>query len=173
VSTPARGDSAKRLRALNCFPQNEQEKGPGALEPRAFVVSIINSVQFGVLFSRQIQEHSTSPHLNPLIHHQPGILVSDPAAPLHELDNLVRRLEVQPSGQSSLQVHFQKLTMPAIAALEAHVHAMTIIFAGHAKSIGEQQAKVQQEGGGRSVEILCKSLCFFNSATTLSSTKGT
>jgi hypothetical protein len=49
---------------------------------------------------------------------------------------------------------------------------MTIIFAGHAKSIGEQQAKVQQEGG-RSVEILCKSLCFFNSATTLSSTKGT
>jgi hypothetical protein len=142
------------------------------LEPRAFVVSIINSVQFGVLFSRQIQEHSTSPHLNPLIHHQPGILVSDPAAPLHELDNLVRRLEVQPSGQSSLQVHFQKLTMPAIAALEAHVHAMTIIFAGHAKSIGEQQAKVQQEGG-RSVEILCKSLCFFNSATTLSSTKGT
>jgi hypothetical protein len=50
---------------------------------------------------------------------------------------------------------------------------MTIIFAGHAKSIGEQQAKVQQEGGGRSVEILCKSLCFFNSATTLSSTKGT
>jgi hypothetical protein len=26
---------------------------------------------------------------------------------------------VQPSGQSSLQVHFQKLTMPAIAELES------------------------------------------------------
>jgi hypothetical protein len=79
VSTPARGDSAKWLRALNCFPQNEQEKGPGALEPRAFVVSIINSVQFGVLFGRQVQEYVTAAGGDSLVQHQPALLVSETA----------------------------------------------------------------------------------------------
>ena len=89
------------------------------MEPRAFVVSIVDSVQFGVLFGRQVQEHSTSSSHDSLVQHQPALLIGDPTAPLYKLDNLVRRLEVQPSGQSSLQVHFQKLTMPAIAELES------------------------------------------------------
>ena len=38
----------------------------------------------------------------------------------HEFDHHIRGREVQLSGKGSLQVHFQDLTIPAIAALGNH-----------------------------------------------------
>ena len=49
------------------------------MEPRAFVVSIINSVQFGVLFGRQVQEYVTAAGGDSLVQHQPALLVSETA----------------------------------------------------------------------------------------------
>ena len=59
---------------------------------------------------------------------------------VHQLDDLVRRCEVQLPGQRSLQVLLEELAMSANAALERHVHPVATILMGHGNMIGEQEA---------------------------------
>jgi len=88
----------------------------------------------------QPQENPTPPDLYCVIDGQAGVLASEASAPLHELDYLVRGLEVQLPGQGNLQILLQKLAMPAIPELEGEAHPMALFLRTHGTSAGEETA---------------------------------
>ena len=98
-----------------------------AADDRLALGSVGKGLQPGVLFSRQPQEYAAAAGGDRLVQHQPLLPICNPTAPLHQLDHLIRRREVQLPGQSSLQVLLQELAVPAISALEVQVHPAAII----------------------------------------------
>ncbi len=115
--------------------------GAPAMKPGPTTTSPFRS-QFCVLFPSQAQKYSASANLDRLVQRLPAFQVRQPAAPVNQLDDLVRRREVQLPGQGSLQVFLEELAMPAKAALERHVHPVAIILTGHGNRIGEHEAKI-------------------------------
>lgn len=87
----------------------------------------LRASQFRVLFRGQHQEYAAAAGGDGLLQHQPALLIGDPTASFHELDHLVRRLEVQFAGQGGLQILLQKLAMPAITLLERHVCRLSTV----------------------------------------------
>jgi hypothetical protein len=98
-------------------------------------------LQLGVLLRCQAQEYPASANLDCLVQRLPALQVGQPSAPLNQLDDLVRRREVKLPGQWCLQILLQELAVPAVAALERHVHTVPGILAGHGFSVGEYKAK--------------------------------
>jgi hypothetical protein len=77
-----------------------------------------------------------------LLQHEPALLVGDAAAPLHELDDLVGRSELQLPRQGCLQVPFEELALPATAALKIHIDPVKLMLRRHESSIGEYKTKL-------------------------------
>jgi hypothetical protein len=77
-----------------------------------------------------------------LLQHEPALLVGDAAAPLHELDDLVGRSELQLPRQGCLQIPFEKLALPATAALKIHIDPVKLMLRRHVSSIGEYKTKI-------------------------------
>ena len=68
------------------------------------------TLQFGVLFSRQVQEHPTPSSHNGLIQHQPALLIGDATASPHEYDSGFRdqfphTLQCREMGSSGVVAH--------------------------------------------------------------------
>ena len=69
-------------------------------------------LQLGVLFDRQAQEYAAAAGGDGLVQHQPALLISKAAAPLHQLYHLIGRFDVQPAGKRSLQILLKEFHNP-------------------------------------------------------------
>jgi hypothetical protein len=116
--------------------RNLSHLGARAIKPGPSTTSPVR-LQLGVLLCCQAQEYPASANLDRLVQRLPAFQVRQPAAPLNQLDDLVRRREVQLPRQRSLQIFLEELAMPARAALERHVNPAAIILTRHGGKIGE------------------------------------
>ena len=71
-----------------------------------------SAFQLCVLLFIQAQEYTATAGSDGLIQHQADYLISNSAAPLHQLYHPIGRFEVQPAGKRSLQILLKEFHNP-------------------------------------------------------------
>ena len=82
----------------------------------------VSPAQLGILLPRQHKPHPTSSHADSVFDCLPTCQISECSSVFGESKDFIRRGEVEPTGEGSLQILFEKLAIPtAPGSHEGHV----------------------------------------------------